>query len=213
MPLEKLERQITEEGERKARAAEGEGRKQADAIISAAEARAAAIMEAASSEIAREAERMEQEERENVELQERSLMLEARNKAVEKVIPRLRSLTVKRVKKDGYAKLINRAIEEASRLIPQETLTLSISKSDAKLVKEFAGRIKHESVGNGVVIANRSGTMRLTATIEGLFEENRPEIETMLINEAFGRKRSAPAAKTAEKKRVTKKARGKKRGR
>lgn len=213
MPLEKLQKQIESEGERKASEIREEGMKQAEAIIKQAEAKASAIMQEAEAEIKRETDRMEQEEAENVELQKRGMLLEARNRAVERAMSKLRSLTVKRIRKFGYERLIGKAIDEASGLVPQESLTLSIGRGDAKLVKSFAGRIRQESVGNGVVLANRSGTVRVTATIEGLFEKNRQEIETLLIGEAFSEKRAAPIRKAKAKKHTAKKARGRKRGR
>jgi vacuolar-type H+-ATPase subunit E/Vma4 len=211
MPLEKLEKRIVEEGERKAHEIEEEGRRKAEAIIKEAEAKASQISSAADAEANREIERMAQEETENAKMQENELLLDARNKAIEKVMHRLRGMTVKRVKKLGYEKMINSAISEANMVSPSEALTLSISRNDAKLVKGFSGRIRYESVGNGVVLANRSGTVKITATVEGLFEKNRPEIETMLIEEAFSQKRSTPKTRRVTVKSAKAKARKRRR--
>lgn len=195
MPLERLEKHILEGAKSRADEIKGEARKQAERILAEARAKAKEIEAAAERSAREEIARREAEQDEGMDLQERAALLEARNKAMEATISRLRRLVVKKAGKKGLKRLINSAIDEAGRIAPQEGLTLVIGKKNSGLVNAFGGRIRYGAVGNGVELHNKSGSVRINATMEGLFEENRQEIETMLLEEAFP-KRGRSARRT-----------------
>ncbi len=181
MPLDRLQKQITDDARHKADALHEDAQKQAESIIRHAKAAVEEAGKGIDKELKQEFSRTEEEQRENAELQERSLMLDARGELVENLMPRLKAMAVKMIKKEGYGRLINRAIEEAGKIAPQEELTLFIGRNDAKLVKNFGGKIKYGNVGNGVELRNKNGSVRVAATIEGMFDKSRPEIEAKTI--------------------------------
>lgn len=185
MPLDRLQKQIIEDAWRKADALRGDAQKQAESIVRHARAAAEDAGKGMDKELKQEFSRAEEEQRENAELQERGLMLDARSRLVESLMPRLKAMTVKRIKKEGYGRLINRAIEEAGKIAPQEELTLLIGRNDAKLVKSFGGRVKYGKVSNGVELRNKNGNVRVAATIEDMFDKSRPDIEALLVSDAF----------------------------
>ena len=222
MPLDKLQKQILDDAKRKADEMRAEAEKRAAAILKEAEAMNKAEEDELEEELMTETARAQEERKANAELQERGVLLDARNKVVESLLPKVRSMAVKNVREKGYGTLINRAIQEASGVLPQQELTLTISKKDAGLVKRFGGKIKYGNVGNGVLLENSKGSVSVLVTIEKLFEKNRPEIETLLINEVFAnkleqvqkpanpKKASKPAAKKMKKVKKSRKAKGKK---
>lgn len=193
MPLDRLEKRVLADASGRAQAIEAEAKTHAEKILAEARAQAKEIEAAADKKTIDEIARQEAEQLEGLELQERSMLLEARNKAMEGALARLKKLVIARIRKKGYERLISRAIEEAGNVAPQDELTLVIGKKEAKIVRSFAGRIKYGEVGNGVELRNRSGSVRITATIDGLFEENKQEIETMLLQAAFSGRRGGAA--------------------
>ncbi|MDE1873970.1 MAG: V-type ATP synthase subunit E [Candidatus Micrarchaeota archaeon] len=195
MPLDRLEKRILEDAWSRADAIEDEAKREAARILATARAQAREKGSASERSAKEEIRRIEAEQEEGMELQERGALLDARDKAMEVALARLRKLVVKRVKKEGYKRLVERAIGEASAIAPEEELTLVIGRNEARFAKGFGGRIKYGSVGNGVELRNQNGSVRITATIDGLFEENRQEIETMLLREAFPKRRRRAGGK------------------
>ncbi len=185
MPLDKLRKQILDDAQRQEREIEGGARKQAEEIIGQARARAKEAEDKAGAELAAEISRREEEQRANFELQERGMLLEARNKAVEGLMPKVKALALKNVTESGYSRFLARAIEKAGEIAAHEKLVLTVGKKDAKYIKNFDGKVKYGDVGRGVELGTDDGKVKLAATLEGLFEENRRAIETMLINEVF----------------------------
>ncbi len=195
MPLEKLEKRILADAWNRADAINEEARSQAEKILAGARSEVRKIESDAEKSATEDANRREAEQVEALELQERSAMLEARSKAIEGALSKLKTLVTRKVKKHEYSRLIAGAIDEAVRIAPQEELTLVISKSDAKLVKNFAGRIIYGSVGKGIELRNRNGSVRMVTTIDSLFEKNKQEIETMLLKEAFPKRKRMTASR------------------
>ncbi len=199
MPLDRLEKHILEDAESRASEIEGKGREAAAKTLDDARSKAKNIREAAEISTNAEISKMDAEQNESIELQERSALLEARNKAMQHAMVKLKALVIKRMKKAGYSRLIANAVHEARSIAPEGELTLMIGRKEAKQVRDFGGRIKYGNAGNGVELSNRSGSIRISATIDGLFEENRQEIETMLLEEAF--KAHVPAVRRTGRKR------------
>jgi vacuolar-type H+-ATPase subunit E/Vma4 len=191
MPLEGLEKRILADASSRAEAIRADAKKQAEKIIAEAEAQAKKIEADAEKKARDEAARQEAEQMEGLELRGRSMLLEARNRAMERALAKLKKLVARRIKKKGYGRLISMAIEEAEKVAPQEELTLVIGKNEARMVRNFAGRIKYGKAGNGFELRNRDGSVRLDVTIDGLFEKNRQDIETLLLRAAFANRSGA----------------------
>jgi vacuolar-type H+-ATPase subunit E/Vma4 len=217
MSLDKLQKQILDDASRRAEEAQSAARKQASEIIQNAKDKAKEIESAKKKELAEEIARMEAEQTANAELQESGVLLDARNAVVESELPNVRSLAIRMIKEKGYGKLIAMAISEAEAIAPQEDLVLVVNKNDSVHVKNFKGKVTIGEVENGVEIHTKNGDVKIAATIDGLFERNRQEIEKALIEEAFsGRKRSSapapakPKVKAKKKAKIVKKAPAKK---
>ena len=201
--MDKLQKQILDDATRKAEEIMGVAQKQADAVLKEAKGRSDAEEKSAREALEAESARLQEEQRENAELQERSMELEARHKLLDSLMPKLKSEVIRKVRASGYGKLINKAIAESNSVLPQEELILVIGKKDAGLVKNFGGKIQYGDVGNGVELRNKNGSVKISVTIEGLFEQKKSEIETMLIGELFSHReqeKPAPAKKAKPKK-------------
>jgi vacuolar-type H+-ATPase subunit E/Vma4 len=185
MPLDRLEKRILADASSRAEAIRADAKKQAEKIIDEAEAQAKEMEADAEKRARDEAARHEAELMEGLELQARNMLLEARNRAMERALARLKRLVARRIKKKGYERLISMAIEEAEKVAPQEGLTLVIGKNEARMVRNFAGRIKYGKADDGFELRNRDGSVRLAVTIDDLFEKNRQDIETLLLRAAF----------------------------
>ncbi len=212
MSLDKLQKQIHDDATHRAEEVEGEARRLASGLLSEAKIKAKEIEETKRKELEEEIARLEAEQKANSELLEKNALLDARNHLVESLIPKLKSMTVKKAREKGYEALINDAIKEANEIAPQEDLILTINKNDAAYAKKFKGKINYGNVGNGVELQTKNGDIKITATIEGLFDKNRQMIETMLVEEAFPtlEKKLAPREKKMPiKKAPKKKAEGK----
>lgn len=183
--MDKLQKQILNDASRRAEEAESLARKQAAEILQKAKERAREIEDAKKKELADEISRMEAEQVANSELEENSVMLDARNAVIEGALPGVRSLVVKMMKEKGYEKLVSMAIREAEEIAPQNELVLVVNKGDSAHVKNFKGKVTYGEVVNGIEIQTKDGSVKITATIDGLFERNRQEIEKALIEEAF----------------------------
>ncbi len=214
MPLEKLQKQILDDAKRKADEIEGEARKQAAEVVKQAKETAKGIEDEANSEIEQELAREEAEYAANAELQEQSILLGAREHVVEGLMPKLKSMTAKKLRVSGYSKLINLAVKEAHSIAPDEDLTVVIGKNDAKLVKDFGGKVRYGDFGGGVEIYTKNGAIKISAKVEDLFDDSAAAIKTELIKEAFSKiKGGKKPSRTEPAKRARKKAvkKGKKR--
>lgn len=210
MPLDKLQKQILDDAKRKAEEIVSVAEKQAEAILKEARSQAEDAVKSGEEELNIESSRELEEQQENAELQKRALVLEARHKLLESLLPKLKSMVIKRVRADGYDKLLNTAIGEASSMLPQQELTLVIDKKDAGLVRNFSGKVQYGNVGNGFELRNKDGSVKAVVTIEGLLEQRKSEIEMLLIEELFS-SREQPKPVRAKKVRVKRQRRGKRR--
>ncbi len=207
MPLDDLQNEIIEEARRKARRMEDEARKTAAARIKEANEEARRIMKEASASAASETKMAKTEQESSSELQETNAILNAREEAVESVLPKIRDLVIKGIKAKGYRRIFDDAVEKAVELSPIEDLTFIVNKADEKFVKGLGGKVENGNVSNGVIIHTSDGSIKIVATIDSMFDQKLPEIKSYLTKNIFekGHMRSAPAKQAGRQRSAMKK--------
>lgn len=199
MPLDALHREILDDARRKAGAVEANARKEAGAILKGAKARADAADGAFERELKDEIGRISLEYRSAREMQERNILLAARERLTEELVERVRGAVMKRVREKGYRRLFDAAIREALKISPAEGLTLVMDKQDAKFAAGFKGKVKYERM-DGLVIYASGGRIKIDATLDTLFNRNRDAVKEALRRGVFGAERSGAAKGRAARK-------------
>ena len=209
--MDALQKEIQDDAKRRSDEIEAKARREAAAIVKEAKARADAADEAFERELKDEIGRLSLEYRSSREMQERNLLLAAREKTIDGLVERRRGSVIKRVKEKGYGRLFDSAIKEALKVSPMESLTLVMDKRDAKFAKGFAGKIRHsQGKMDGLVIYAADGRIKIDATLDTLFDRNRDTVKEALRKGVFGTGKRGIAKKKfgkgAAKKKVPKNA-------
>ena len=194
MPLDALQKEILDEARKKSASIEKGAAEEAEAAIREAKAKANAANEAFERELKDEINRISLEYKSSREMQERNILLAARERLVDDLVERARATVVKRIREKGYKRLFDSAIAEAGKISPMEDLTLVIDKDDARYVKGFTGKIKYAK-SEGLVVYAAGGRIKIDATLDTLFDRNRAAVREALRAGVFGTPRSAGARK------------------
>lgn len=208
MPLDALQREIAEEAGRKADAIEEKARKEADAILKSAKARADAADSEFERELKEEIGRIGLEYRSSREMQEKNILLSARERLTEDLVDRVRAAVTKRVREKGYKRLFDSAMREAQKISPMKDLTLVMDKQDAKFAKGFTGRITYARI-DGLVIYAAGDKIKIDATLDTLFDRNRDLVKEAIRRGVFGEKAGGAAARPSARRAVKKAAKPK----
>ncbi len=203
MSLDALHREILDEARRKSGAIEAQAGKEADAILKEARARARAVDEAFERELKEEIGRISLEYLSAREMQERNILLSARERRIDGLVERVRGAVMKRVRERGYKRLFDSAIREALKVSPAEGLTLVMDRQDARFAKGFPGKVRYAKM-DGLVIYAAEGRIKIDATLGKLFDRDRDLVKEAIRNGVFGTPRAAaakkrPAGKAAKK--------------
>jgi vacuolar-type H+-ATPase subunit E/Vma4 len=213
MPLDALQKEILDDAKRASGEIEAKARREADAIIREAKARAGASNEEFERGLSDEIGRISLEYRSAREMQERNLLLSARERLVDGLVDRIRAHVLKRVRERGYKKIFDSAIKEALKISPMDGLTLVMDKKDAKFARGFSGRIKYAKV-DGLTVYAADGRIKIDATLDTLFDRNRDAVKEAVRRGVFGVGKAKAAkkgsAKKAARKRAPKSAAGRK---
>jgi vacuolar-type H+-ATPase subunit E/Vma4 len=194
--LDALQKEILDEARKKSTAIEKGAMEEAEAVIREAKAKANAANEAFERELKDEMSRMSFEYKSSREMQERNILLAARERLIDDLVERARATVVKRIREKGYKRLFDSAIAEARKISPMEDLTLVIDKDDARYAKGFTGKIKYAK-SDGLVVYAAGGRIRIDATLDTLFDRNRAAVREALMSGIFGTRMSAGARKAA----------------
>jgi V/A-type H+-transporting ATPase subunit E len=196
MPLDALQKEILDDAQKRAEAVEAKAKKEADAIVKEARAKADEADKAFERELADEMARIGLEYKSLREMQERNLLVSAKEKLLDDLVEKVRESVIKRARERGYKKLFDAAISEAEKISPMKDLTIVMDKDDAKYARSFTGKVKYGAV-DGLVIYAGNGRIKIDATLGTLFDRNREAIKEAIRRSVFGERKKATARKPA----------------
>src|SRR5271157_4954018 len=113
MSLDALHREILDEARRKSNVIGAQAGREAAAIVKEAQARAKASDEAFERELKEEIGRIRLEYASSREMEEKNLLLSARERLVDGLVERVKGAVIKRIREKGYKRLFDAAIADA----------------------------------------------------------------------------------------------------
>ncbi len=190
MPLETLKKSITKEAEEKSAAIVEEAEKEASRIIKEAEEQAKEIKRVADAEAEKEAQRLRKEGESGTEIEASSMLLEAKNIAIERALQKSIGMLRGELSKKAMKKVLDQGIKQFAEVIGSNSaMVIKTAKQNADIVKGMGHKVEYADI-DGFILCSPDGKIALNATADSIIEGQAENARRFIEAELFGEKAS-----------------------
>lgn len=189
MPLEALIKEIESEASKAVSQIKAEQKSAVDEIIEDSRARARDMLKNGKEGVESELERRRKQQNSSVDVERNMLLVEAREKAIERELKVVRKAVATELSKNYMKRIIDSALKEFSKSLNKNDTTIITRKANAKLVEKRGYKVEYDNSVNGFILSNKDRTIMLNAEIERIVDGNMDVIRNILSKNLFKDKR------------------------
>ncbi len=186
MSLDAIKKSIIEDASSRSSQIEGDASKEARRILNEAEEKAREITRRAEAEAKAEAERILKEAMEGAGIEADSILLDARNEAVERSLKHVLFELEDRLRKGEMKRILDMGIKQF-REISDGDLTIRTSKKYADTVGKSQYKVEYGDV-DGFMLYSQEGKVALNATIGSITSNESENARKLIADHLFGAK-------------------------
>ncbi len=184
MSLNELRNEIEKEAKSSVSRIRKEGSDEEKRILKEAEEKAKEILKEAELEAEAIRERIRKEGDANIEMERKSILLQAREEVLEKEISKIRE-KIKSEAKKNYEKIFDGAIKKFSQIVQKKDIVVCTGKENMRILKEHGIGGEYEDI-DGFILSSKDNSISLDATIQHMIESNIESVKNFALDSFFG---------------------------